>query len=158
MEWNLRNLFLMFFLSQRNLECWSAKGDYNQSWDLAGRNSLNFILHLSYCPTFKDLEDVLFIFYLILKFPFLTGGVIGSSWNSGIRAFPRKKLQGFWEQSPFLEGNGNLGFKGVSGFAVCLFILKNIRICCKLDNSVNMAIDRIKCFGGFRFPILLGEM
>ena len=30
-------------------------------------------------------------------------------------------------------------FKGVSGFDVCLFILKNIRIYCKLEIQVSMA-------------------
>ena len=35
-----------------------------------------------------------------------------------------------------------LGVKRVSGFAVCLFILKNSHICCKLDISVNMAVEQ----------------
>ena len=32
--------------------------------------------------------------------------------------------------------------RGVSGFAVCLFILKNIHIFCKLEISVNMANEQ----------------
>ena len=35
-----------------------------------------------------------------------------------------------------------ISVKGVSGFAVCLFISKNIHICCELDISVNMAIEQ----------------
>ena len=33
-----------------------------------------------------------------------------------------------------------IGLRDVSGFDAFLFILENIRICCKLDISVNMAI------------------
>ena len=32
--------------------------------------------------------------------------------------------------------------KGVSGFDVCLLILKNIHICCQLDILVNMAVEQ----------------
>ena len=35
-----------------------------------------------------------------------------------------------------------LSLRGVSGFDVCLFILKNIRICCKLEIQLSMANEQ----------------
>ena len=35
-----------------------------------------------------------------------------------------------------------LSLRGVSGFDVYLFLLKNIPICCKLEILVNMAIEQ----------------
>ena len=45
----------------------------------------------------------------------------------------------FYTKTNLSAGNP---LRGVSGFAVCLFILKNIHICCKLDISVNMAVEQ----------------
>ena len=40
------------------------------------------------------------------------------------------------------EFSTKLLLRGVSWFDVCLFILKNIRICCKLEIQVSMANEQ----------------